>query len=53
MNIKQHFSYGWRYGLAGLTLSSAGLLAANAQSGVNAGTNSLAATTSTPASHNV
>jgi len=53
MKNKMTFSGRWRSWLAGLTISLAGLLAANAQPAVSAATNSGTAATATPASHNV
>jgi len=54
INVKNKMTVfgGWRYWLAGLTISSAGFLAANAQPAVTAATNSVSAAV-TPAAHNV
>jgi len=53
MQNRKHLLGGWRYRLAGLTISSTSLLAAKAQSVVSAATNSVSAAAGTPAPHNV
>ena len=53
MKNRRQFVGGWRYRLAGLTISSASLLAAKAQSAISTGTNSVAMAADAPASRNV
>lgn len=53
MKNRKQFVGGWRYRLAGLTISSASLLAAKAQPVISAAKNSVATAADTPASRNV